>query len=85
MAASDAVTEFSTPAPVLVQIETAGGHVRLDAGDADRTVVRLRPLRSGDDRALDLIANSTVEQRGDRVIVEVPPAGAGFLAQQPRH
>jgi len=80
---TDDVTKFSTPAPVLLQIETAGGQVRVDAHDADHTVVRLRPSRAGDDRALDLIANSTVEQRGDRVLVEVPPAGVGFLRSSP--
>ncbi|CAN5576880.1 hypothetical protein BH24ACT11_BH24ACT11_10370 [soil metagenome] len=80
---TDDVTEFSTPAPVLLQLESAGGQVRVDAHDADHTVVRLRPSRAGDDRALDLIANSTVEQRGDRVSVEVPPAGVGFLRSSP--
>ncbi|MDQ3324597.1 MAG: DUF4097 domain-containing protein [Actinomycetota bacterium] len=80
---TDDVTEFSTPAPVLLKIDTAGGQVRVDALDADHTVVRLRPSRAGDDRALDLIANSTVEQRGDRVLVEVPPAGVGFLRSSP--
>ncbi len=80
---TDDVTEFSTPAPVLLQIETAGGQVRVEAHDADHTVVRLRPSRAGDDRALDLLANSTVEQRGDRVLVEVPPAGFGFLRSSP--
>jgi len=75
--------EFETPDPVRLHVEAGSGHVRVEASDTDRTRVRLRPARDGDETAHDLIARTTVDQRGDQVVVEVPRRGVGFLRRSP--
>lgn len=84
MPATEGLTrEFDTPDPVRLHVEAGSGAIRVDAAETDRTVVRLRPARDGDEAALDLITRTTVEQRGDQVLVEVPRRGIGFLRSSP--
>jgi len=84
MSEPDGLTrEFETPQPVRLRIEAGSGVIRVDAVDGGRTVVRLRPARGGGDKALDLIRRTTIEHRGDEVIVDVPRAGIGFLRSSP--
>lgn len=75
--------EFDAPGSVRLSVTAGAGVVRVDAVDGGRTVVELRPARDGDDAAADLVARSTVEQRGGQVVVDVPRPGAGFLRRSP--
>ncbi len=75
--------EFTTPSAVRLSVEAGAGDIRIDAVGGDRTVVTLRPSRAGDETALELIARTTVEQRGDQVVVEIPRRGVGFMRRVP--
>jgi len=74
---------FTTPDPVRLSIEAGAGEVRVDASTTDRTTVILRPRRSGDDTARELIDRTTVVQRGDRIVVKMPRRGIGFMRRAP--
>ncbi len=77
------VREFATPTPVRLQVRAGAGRVQIDAADTSETQAEVRPTRPGDDAARDLVTRTTVEQRGDQVVVEVPRRGAGFLRRSP--
>jgi len=77
------VREFAGSGPVRLSIEAGAGDVRVDATDADRTTVAVRPAHPADETARELVARTTIEQRGDRVVVEVPRRGVGFLRRSP--
>jgi hypothetical protein len=75
--------EFQTPGPVRVQVRVAAGDVTMNASDVTVTSVDIQPYGRGDDRAAEVIARTTVEQRGDTIVVDSPDRG-GFMRRTPR-
>lgn len=71
---------FDVDGPLDVKLEIGGGHVSLTAADTNEATVMLRPARTGDGDALDLIARSTVDLRGTSLYIEVPRT-IGFRQQ----
>jgi DUF4097 and DUF4098 domain-containing protein YvlB len=63
---------FAADGPLDVEVEIGSGHVSLTATDTNEATVTLRPARTGDDDALDLIARSTVDLRGASLYIDVP-------------
>ena len=63
---------FVADGPLDVKVEIGSGHVSLTAADTSEATVSLRPARTGDGDALDLIARSTVDLRGSSLYIEVP-------------
>jgi DUF4097 and DUF4098 domain-containing protein YvlB len=79
---NDAQHTFNTPGPVHLRVEFGGGAIRLSAEDTTETTVEMRPLRNSQE-AEQLIRDSRVEQRGDEVVVLVPPKIRGFFMRNP--
>jgi DUF4097 and DUF4098 domain-containing protein YvlB len=79
---SDAQHTFNTPRPVRLRVEFGGGTIRLSAEETTETTVEMRPLRNSDEAA-QLIRDSRVEQRGDEVVLLVPPKIRGFFMRNP--
>ncbi|WP_163507718.1 DUF4097 family beta strand repeat-containing protein [Fodinicola acaciae] len=75
--------EFETPRPVRVQVRIAAGEVTMTSADVTTTTVDIQPYPAGDDRAVEAIARTTVEQRGDTIVVYSPERG-GFMRRTPR-
>lgn len=71
---------FVADGPLDVKVEIGAGDVSLTASDTNEATVTLRPARSGDGDALDLIARSTVDLRGTSLYIEVPRT-IGFRRQ----
>jgi hypothetical protein len=62
---------FETPNPPRLSVDLRAGRLTIDTEDAAETTVAITPL---DDRevTLDALASTTVEQRGDEIVVHVP-------------
>jgi DUF4097 and DUF4098 domain-containing protein YvlB len=73
---------FDTPRPVRLRVEIGGGNIQLSAEETTETTVEMRPLRNSGE-AEQLIRDSRVEQRGDEVVVLVPPKIRGFFMRNP--
>ncbi len=69
---------FHTPGPVQLRVELWEGTVSVVADETDTTTVELTPEK-GDDSAQDLIDRTTVEQRGNEVVVLMPKAKGGLF------
>ena len=67
---------FDTPGSPKLRVRNPSGLVSVDAIETDRTTVTLEPLRD-DDVTRDAVANATVEQNGNEVLVEIG-GGMGF-------
>lgn len=69
---------FDTPGPVRLRVELWEGSLRILAEETGSTTVELTPER-GDDDAQDLIDRTTVEQRGDEIVVLIPKVKGGLF------
>ena len=68
---------FDTPGQPRLRVRNPSGLITVEAVETDRTTVELEALRD-DDATREAIANATVEQKGNEVLVEVSGGGAGF-------
>ncbi len=71
---------FETPDPTTIVVRTGAGHVTVAAGDTDTTTVELTALNSAGEEA---IAQATVEQSRQTVVVHLPKHRSGLLRQGP--
>lgn len=72
--------EFHTPSPIRLRVELWEGSITVVAKQTDTTTVGLVPESGGDTSpAQDLIDRTTVEQRGDEVVVLMPRARGGLF------
>ncbi|HWN22829.1 MAG TPA: DUF4097 family beta strand repeat-containing protein [Gaiellaceae bacterium] len=74
---------FSTPEPPRLRVRVPAGSVSLDTAESHETTVELEPLRN-DEVTREAIDNATVEQRGDRIVVEIAKGGWGFFGRSPQ-
>jgi hypothetical protein len=78
------VPSFATPEPPRIRVRVPAGMVTLDARDSDETTVELEPLRN-DDVTREAIERATVEQHGERIVVEIGKSGGwGFFGRSPQ-
>ena len=61
---------FATPEPPRLRVRVPAGTVSLDTEESNETTVELEALRN-DEVTRDAIERATVEQRGDRIVVEI--------------
>src|SRR5262245_587339 len=73
---------FATPTPPRLRIEFRSGSILVRTDDVDETTVELRGRRD-DGASRHLIAETTIEQRGDEIVVLVPKRAGGFFARSP--
>jgi DUF4097 and DUF4098 domain-containing protein YvlB len=64
-------------------VRAPAGTITVEAGDTGETTVELRPLRD-DEATRDAIERATVEQHGDRIVVEIGKAGWGIFGRSPQ-
>jgi DUF4097 and DUF4098 domain-containing protein YvlB len=70
------IHRFPTPTPPRLTIEFRSGSIAIRTDDVDETAVELRGRR--DNEATNhLIAETTIEQRGDEIVVMVPKRSGG--------
>ncbi len=69
---------FETPGPTNLRVELGAGECHIRAEQTDTTTVELVPTH-GDSHAQELIDRTTIEQRGDQVVVLVPKAKSSGL------
>jgi hypothetical protein len=70
---------FETPAAPTIELRTGSGRVTVSAVDGVTTTVELVPVNHA---AVEVIAEATVEQRGDSIVIDLPRR-RGFLRQGP--
>lgn len=73
--------EFDTPGPVRLRIEIQAGDITVDATDTATTTVTLKP--GPGDAARELVEQTTVEQRGDEIVVLAPRHSTSFFRRAP--
>jgi DUF4097 and DUF4098 domain-containing protein YvlB len=71
---------FETPGPTTLVVRSGAGHVTVTAEDTQRTTVELTPLNSA---GADAVAATTVEQKRNAIVVEVPRHRSGLFRSQP--
>ena len=71
---NDFVRTFSVTGPLNVSVELGSGEISISAGAVTEAVVRLQPDPAGDPDALDLIARTRVDLRGNALRIDVPRA-----------
>ncbi len=71
---------FTTPVPPRLSIDVRAGILTIDTADVTETTVDLQP-RHDSPNAREVIAASTVEQRGDEIIVRVPRRHGGLFGR----
>lgn len=69
---SELIRTFPATEPLAVSIELGSGDVAVTAADVSEAVVTLTPASAGDPDALDLIARSRVDLRGNALRIKVP-------------
>lgn len=74
---------FATPEPPRLRVRVPAGTITVEAGDTGETTVELRPLRD-DEATRDALERATVEQHGDRIVVEIGKAGWGIFGRSPQ-
>lgn len=74
---------FTTPEPPRLRVRAPAGTITVDTDDSAETTIELEPLR-GDEATRDAIERATVEQHGDRILVEIGKAGWGFFGRSPQ-
>lgn len=72
---------FATPGPTNLRVELGTGECHVRAEQTDTTTVELVPTH-GDSQAQELIDRSTVEQRGDQVVVLVPKGKSSLFGRK---
>jgi DUF4097 and DUF4098 domain-containing protein YvlB len=73
--------EFACPTPVTVGVHLGGGALDITAEPRDTASVTISPW-DGSDAARDAAEHTTVDMRGDRLIVEAPENGSGWLLRR---
>ncbi|MDQ3629392.1 MAG: DUF4097 domain-containing protein [Actinomycetota bacterium] len=73
--------EFDTPHPVRLRIQAQSGDIDVTAQEATTTTVDVRP--GAGDAARELAEQTTVEQRGDDIVVRVPRRAGSFFRRTP--
>jgi hypothetical protein len=73
---------FETPTPPRLTVDLRAGVLTIDTAETDETTVAITPLNDSD-VTLDALMSTTVEQRGDEVVVHVP-SRFGFLGRAPK-
>jgi DUF4097 and DUF4098 domain-containing protein YvlB len=74
------IHRFPTPTPPRLTIEFRSGSIAIRTDDVDETTVELRGRR--DNEATNhLIAETTIEQRGDEIVVLVPKRSGGLFGR----
>ncbi|HEY9412945.1 MAG TPA: DUF4097 family beta strand repeat-containing protein [Jiangellaceae bacterium] len=63
---------FPVAGPVRLSVRHTAGDLTVVAADVTEIVVDLRPSRPGDEEALEMIARTTVDVRGNAVRIDVP-------------
>jgi DUF4097 and DUF4098 domain-containing protein YvlB len=71
---------FDTPEPIRLRVTLAAGDIHIQTGDTTETTVELTTVRHGD-AARELLAATTVEQRGNEVVVNVPSRSFGSFGR----
>jgi hypothetical protein len=74
------IHRFPTPTPPLLTIEFRSGTIAIRTDDVDETTVELRGRRDNE-ATNDLIGATTIEQRGDEIVVLVPKRSGGFFGR----
>lgn len=74
---------FPAPGPLAVSVQLAAGQVAVTASDVTEAAVTLSPADAGDQSALEVIAKSRVELRGDALRIEVPRGRFGGFRRTP--
>ncbi len=72
---------FPTPTPVNLRVELQMGECHIRAEQTETTTVELEAAH-GDSHAQDLIERTTVEQRGDEIVVLVPKAKGSLFGRK---
>ncbi len=72
---------FETPHPVSLKVELWQGQVTVHAADTTTSTVELEAL-GNDSAAQEMIDNTTVEQRGDELVVLMPKIRGGLFRRQ---
>ncbi|HYJ70137.1 MAG TPA: DUF4097 family beta strand repeat-containing protein [Nocardioidaceae bacterium] len=70
--------EFSTSEPVRLRIEFGSGEIKIDATDTTTSTVEIEPYRD-DDASREAVDRTTVEQRGDEILIETPRKTGGSI------
>jgi DUF4097 and DUF4098 domain-containing protein YvlB len=74
------IHRFPTPTPPRLTIEFRSGSIDIRSDDVDETTIELRGRR--DNEATNrLIAETTIEQRGDDIVVLVPKRSGGIFGR----
>ena len=78
------MTSFETPDPITLDIEIGAGNVQVVADTTASTEIELRPAKSGDADALELIDQARVDHHGSTVTVHIPDGRRfGLLRRTP--
>jgi DUF4097 and DUF4098 domain-containing protein YvlB len=63
---------FDTPKPIVVTIDIAAGHVRINASDRADTVVQVRPSDESEDADVQAAEQTRVEYANGQLLVKAP-------------
>jgi DUF4097 and DUF4098 domain-containing protein YvlB len=74
------IHRFPTPTPPRLTIEFRSGSVVIRTDEVDETTVELRGRRD-DEATRQLIAETTIEQRGDEIVVLLPKRSGGIFGR----
>src|SRR5262245_31033499 len=74
------IHRFPTPTPPRLTIEFRSGSIAIRTDDVEETTVELRGRRENE-ATKQLIAETTIEQRGDEIVVLVPKRGGGIFGR----
>jgi hypothetical protein len=74
------IHRFPTPTPPRLTIEFRSGAIAIRTDDADETIVELTGRRDND-ATNQAIAETTIEQRGDEIVVLVPKRAGGIFGR----
>jgi DUF4097 and DUF4098 domain-containing protein YvlB len=73
---------FATPTPPRLRIEFRAGSILVRTDDVEETTVDLRGRRDNE-ATRNLIAETTIEQRGNEIVVLVPKRAGGLFGRSP--
>jgi predicted DNA-binding protein with PD1-like motif len=76
------MTDFSTPQPISLRVQLPAGQVDLTASPTDTTTVDLRPAEDDNELGWQVVEETTVELRGNELVIEVPERGRGWLLKR---
>lgn len=73
--------EFDTPTPVRLRVDIQAGDITVEATSTATTTVTIEAGTG--DAARDLVEHTTVEQRGDEIVVLAPRRATAFFRRTP--